>query len=336
MCSIWKNTKPADIDETHLLNAFRSSYLKDVKWITLTGGEPFLHKSLSGVIRTVIRTLPGLQGISIATNGLSGTIPAILDEILADTKSQGVSLNLSLSYDGIGEMHDQIRGVTGASMKVEENLRRILECKPAFSKLSVGISATVTRTNRLRLGDINQHFNSITDVNLRPDYVGFTPSTTSDYYRNRDAGDISLNRQELAEAADYLFDHVGTHPVFTYYYDCLRNYSDKGYRTFPCLGGYKSFYVDHALNLYPCHLLDNSFCLGNLLKSDIQNILNSPETTSILHALKSEKTCRSCLNNCDIRNLVTEETFNFVGFLARHPRTLGNILSNTNKFFATI
>ena len=90
--------------------------------------------------------------------------------------------------------------------------------------------------------------------------------------------------------------------------------------------GYKTLFINSRMDVYPCHLLPEAYCFGNAINDTLEEIFTSPQAVGLLKRLKHESICRYCLNNCDIRNLVTEESFSFLSFLVKSPAMVGNLI----------
>lgn len=104
MCDIWKIKDSPELKPAVFLNLPAS--LRD---INLSGGEPFLHPELLAVVRN-IRQVVSRARLVVSSNGFATElIVKKMKEILAIAPDIGVAI----SIDGIGEMHDEIRGIPG-------------------------------------------------------------------------------------------------------------------------------------------------------------------------------------------------------------------------------
>ena len=101
--------------------------------LLLSGGEPLLHPSLPAILERA--TAKGLK-VTISTNGTR-----ITPDYARMFKQLGVAY-VGISLDGIGEVHDQFRGVKGA---FEGAIRGFRFCEEAGQK--TGLRLTLTRNN---------------------------------------------------------------------------------------------------------------------------------------------------------------------------------------------
>lgn len=109
MCSIWRKGR---FDEMPV--GFLANLPENLHDINLSGGEPFLHSDLPGVVAAA-RSRCRHAKITISTNGFATEliIGAIKKILLIDPE-----ISIALSLDGIGVAHDDVRGISGGFEKV--------------------------------------------------------------------------------------------------------------------------------------------------------------------------------------------------------------------------
>ena len=116
MCNIWKGRGQDALRPEHM-----NKLPRGLKTINISGGEPFLRADLPEFVRCARDRCPGAQ-ITISTNGyLPDRIVQTMDRIVAIDPS----VRLAVSLDGIGEVHDRIRGDKGAFASVRELLDKL-------------------------------------------------------------------------------------------------------------------------------------------------------------------------------------------------------------------
>ena len=89
MCNIWKkdNNTKQEIDIKKISNLFSDPYLKNLKEVVISGGEPFLREDLLKILKIINKY--SNASIGITTNGL------IPDIILSTTRK---ALDMSRIY----------------------------------------------------------------------------------------------------------------------------------------------------------------------------------------------------------------------------------------------
>lgn len=114
MCDIWKNKKSAVISPEEAKNLFSDPLFKDVRGLGINGGEPTLRKDLAQLVESSIVSLPSLKVISLITNGfVPKKVKLRIDELASVCAKHGVSLDVMVSLDGFGSVHDEVRGRLG-------------------------------------------------------------------------------------------------------------------------------------------------------------------------------------------------------------------------------
>jgi len=133
MCDIWRIRETREITagdlESHLVS-FRE--LK-VKWIVFSGGEPLMHSDLGSLCR-MCRT----QGIrfTLLTAGLqlekyAEMIVECMDDVI-------------VSIDGPADIHDRIRGVSGAYRRLHQGIQKLRDLRP---EIPVSGRCTIQKQN---------------------------------------------------------------------------------------------------------------------------------------------------------------------------------------------
>ncbi|MGQ4893516.1 MAG: radical SAM/SPASM domain-containing protein [Candidatus Njordarchaeia archaeon] len=165
-CNIWKIQHKIPINE-ELTTEEWIKIIKGLKdspfWITLSGGEPFLRKDIIDIINAIdIYNGPAI--INIPTNGLVRRTPNIVEEIL-ELISSDTKLIINFSIDGIGKLHDFIRGIPGNWAKVLDAYKKTKALKRKYSNLIVGIHTVISRWNVDQIQEISKYLIE----NLLPD-----------------------------------------------------------------------------------------------------------------------------------------------------------------------
>ncbi len=114
MCLIWKNKKSKEFSPVELRNIFEDDLFSDIEYVGVSGGEPTLRGDFTQLFDVICAKSPKLKGVGIITNGISKEIVKTRLLEAADVcKAAGISFNVMFSLDGIGGVHDEVRGRTG-------------------------------------------------------------------------------------------------------------------------------------------------------------------------------------------------------------------------------
>ncbi len=238
--------KPADrvmADPERLRRGLRVLAAAGVRYIVFTGGEPLLYPHLPDILSEA-RNL-GIQNL-LCTNG------RLLNRAQIDTlKNAGVS-HLIISIDAASEHeHDEHRGFPGLCRSIRDLLPQI-----KGSGITPVASVTISRLfsdfealgNFLaRLGFELATF-SYPLTNLNSSYLSYATHET-----------VTFTAAEMVEIFDRLKGWKTKAPITILnprlgMTELQRQLCGRTLR-FPCLAGYKYFYVDWHLKVYRCHYL---------------------------------------------------------------------------------
>ena len=149
MCDIWPKYRqdpglkkeeltPEEIEEL----VEESRLLQDLELILFSGGEPFLRPDLVRLVTFFAGKYPAAQLVILSNCFSPPLVIGKLGEIL--TCCPDINLMIGTSLDGLGDVHDDIRGVEGAFVKLEETIGEI---KKRYPRLRVETNFTITPAN---------------------------------------------------------------------------------------------------------------------------------------------------------------------------------------------
>ncbi len=111
MCLIWKQKKDHELSPQELESILADPFFSNVRHIGVTGGEPTLRKDLPELFKVICSRKAKVDGASIITN-------AIIEDVVKERVStcakvcreHNVGFGVMVSLDGLGEVHDTVRG----------------------------------------------------------------------------------------------------------------------------------------------------------------------------------------------------------------------------------
>lgn len=296
MCGIW-HTESAPLLQAAAIDALPRT-LRD---LNLSGGEPFLREDLGDLARAARRRLPGAR-IVVSTNGF------LTERVLrtaASWQRDSQRIGIAVSVDGIGPMHDRVRGVPGAFRRVLATLRglRALRYRPR------AVAFTVTHDNARHLWAVHR-----LAVRLGARFSCTLANDSPHYFQIEGQGDHRAEAPVLAGqvarvARSELAAWSPRRWARAYYLALLLETARSGRRPLPCRAGRDFFYADWTGTVYPCNLLP--IPLGRLgagagpysgadpgAAADARGILARPESRARLEPVAS---CRRCWMVCTAR-----------------------------------
>ncbi|WP_101757757.1 polysaccharide pyruvyl transferase family protein [Oceanicoccus sp. KOV_DT_Chl] len=152
MCEIWKQKLDTQISVEQLSDALKNDLFTDVRSVGLNGGEPTLRKDLPELVEVLYKNLPQLKTISLITNALvSKKVIASIDAVGEMAQRYAGNLDVMISLDGVGDVHDLVRGRPGNF----ENAEKVLaHAKHSRAVASYQLACTVIKDNVYGLYDL--------------------------------------------------------------------------------------------------------------------------------------------------------------------------------------
>ena len=264
MCNIWQlptGDQMAPEDYRLLPRTLRD--------VNITGGEPFLRDDLVDIVRVIDEHCRHPRFV-ISTNGFQRRrILHAAPELLKIGRHVGIAVSL----DGIGEMHDEIRGVEGGFEKVVNTLKQLR----TLGFRNVRVAFTAQRKNVSHLG-------AVYDLSRQ---IGFQFTTSvaqnSEFYFSTE-GNKDVEPDELENELDYVMrkELISISPkrwFRAYFYTGVLQYNKEGDRLLACGAGRDSFFLDPEGNIYPCLTLNRQ--MGNLREQSFDEIWAGEATEKI-------------------------------------------------------
>lgn len=146
MCNIPNMDSTNEITPQELEEILKDPIFKKVTSVGINGGEPFLKKDIEKFVEKVL-LLPNIKSLNIITNGFLTSIILEKTRIIYEMcKKKNISFHISFSLDGVGKVHDEIRGVPGAFEKTVKTIDEIYENKHMYCD-SIDVGCTITKQN---------------------------------------------------------------------------------------------------------------------------------------------------------------------------------------------
>jgi len=277
-----------EMDLAQILQRLReSSVIQRVSHIDLTGGEPFLRPNLRDFILGLF-SLPRIELVTITTNGmLTERVLAAVEPILSSIP-RGQTFSMSISLDGVGELHDTIRGVPGAFANVERTIERLKKVRERHPNLVLRSNAVIQPENVHALQALKEFWQKhqiagAYGVIQTPFYTHSSDAAHNDVRRfsRDDIAKIKLAAPK-SKGMDYYLDHNFTRPLH-------------------CFAGYSALFIDPLGAVYPCNFLcgNDAYRVGSIRQDPIDAIWSS---AAISRTRAKVKVCpfKQCWNGCEV------------------------------------
>jgi MoaA/NifB/PqqE/SkfB family radical SAM enzyme len=289
-------------------------------YMTFTGGEPFLRADLDElVIRAYHHCKP--QVITIPTNGmLTERVVEKVTRMCHECPQASIGINLSL--DGIGDEHDDIRGVEGNWKLSMETWQRLKEVQKEHKNLVLTVHTVISRFNVHRFKEIQEGLKSldpdsyITEVaeeRVELDTVGWGITPLPDDYD--EIADF-LSQQAKASPATGIARF--TQAFRAQYYQLAKRVLRERDQVIPCYAGWASAHIAPNGDLWSCCIRAES--VGNVRETnyDITPIWQGRAMEELRGSIQ-RKECACPMANANYANMLL------------HPPTVAKVLADVMK-----
>jgi len=150
-CFYAKETHPGeDLSFEEIRRLSETAPRFDKLW--LSGGEPLLRDDLVDIV-TLFYSNNGIRTVNFPTNGLlADRMETAVKKLSENCPKLAIHLNFSL--DGLGEGHDNIRGVKGGFAKTIETIKRAQQSFSENPNIHLNVASVVTAENIHELYDL--------------------------------------------------------------------------------------------------------------------------------------------------------------------------------------
>lgn len=275
MCNIWQNPTQRDKEITPR----EMEMLPNVKFINITGGEPFVREDLDEIIEVAFRKSPR---VVISTSGW------FEDRVIALAKKFS-NIGIRISIEGLSMKNDELRGREGG---FDKGLRILLRLKSMGMK-DIGFGITVSNHNSADMLSLYQ-------LSKAMGMEFATAAFHNSYYFHKEDNFIT-NKDEVCSNFETLmrWQLAEVHPKswFRAYFNMgLINYIHGNPRLLPCEAGMLNFFVDPYGEVYPCNGMEEKYWLESM--GNIREVKTFDEIWYSERAQRVREKVRHCPKNC--------------------------------------
>lgn len=155
-CNIWKFSNKNTLNVYQWREGIkRLSLNRNIIWVTLTGGNQFLRADFIEIYYYCVRYMRPL----FITIPISATLPEKIEkdiyEVCNLNARYGCKTFLNISLDGIGSIHDDIRGKEGAFRNMVKTIDLLMRINKKYNKyISLGFFTVISKYNATYFKDI--------------------------------------------------------------------------------------------------------------------------------------------------------------------------------------
>ena len=269
MCDTWKHpSKKEEEIEPRDLETF-----PEVVRLNITGGEPFLRDDLSDILDVVKKKA---KRAVISSNGF-------LTKRTLEVMEKHRDVGVRISFDGIGETHDKVRGVPKAHVRARKTLKGLKE----LGIKDLGIAVTISDQNAK---DLVPLFKLACEEGVEL----ATATLHNAYYFHKMDNQILDKRQVETEVWKLIREYLkSSHPknwFRAYFTKGILDHMNSKPRELKCTMATDSFFIDPFGYVRPCNVMNHPF--GNIREKPFPAIWGSPA------AEEARRRVNCCEENC--------------------------------------
>jgi MoaA/NifB/PqqE/SkfB family radical SAM enzyme len=266
-----------------------------VRWLNLSGGEPFLRDDVPEVVEAALAALPRLAVVTVPTTGQRTEDILRAAERIASTRLK--RFYVTVSIEGPPELHDELRGRPGAfdrAVATWQGLRALAGVRPYFGvtlsdrnvdRVEHIRAALAERVPALTWSDL--HFNVYTESSHYYDNLGAPAGLARPRALPRALDEARRERERSLDPGDRLE---------AAYLRLLPRFLRTGRSPVPCRSLQVSLFVAANGDVYPCTVYSRR--LGNLRETPLPDILRGEEARAARAVIRRDA-CPGCWSPCE-------------------------------------
>lgn len=294
MCDTWNTQAAHELTPSEVGRVL--AQMPRLRWLDVTGGEPFLRRDIGALFAAVLEATPKLSVLHFQTNGwFLDRIRDVADMIT--TRRPEIDLIITVSIDGPQETHDAVRGREGSfarALATFEALRQRDDCATyigttitPFNADQVEALGQLLRQRVAGFRDAEWHWNWL-QISSHFFGKGNAALATLPQVPTRDLLRHHLRRRGLPRNLVELMELV-----FLTNLEFYRRGEPSGV---VCQALRSAAFISPEGGLYPCHVYDRP--VGNVLEQPIEELWRS---AAVLRARKDieQLACGGCFTPCE-------------------------------------
>jgi len=296
-----------------------------IYFFNVSGGEPFLRKDLPRVIQLACKYLrPGI--IHIPTNAIaSEAIRDLTRECLeaVNVYDPKTPFTVKPSIDGVGEIHDIIRGVKGNFKRLEKTIGYLKELERVYPNFHLELGTVISRFNVNYLPEIEDYVHSVGVQSYRNEIA----ENRTEFFNLEDdiAPDADTYERLIRGFSSKILDNISRKRSLTRlteafrltYYDLAVKILRDKRQVIPCYAGISNIHINYDGEVWPCCVLGYSMPMGSLREKayDFNKIWHSDQANQVRKYIRD--------GNCACP-LANQAYFNILCSITYITKVLGN------------
>lgn len=280
--------------------------MNPVYFFNMSGGEPFMRSDLPEIVDLACRYLKP-RVIHTPTNAiLSEKIIENTEKIIQIVRKYDASVPFTVkpSIDGVGELHDEIRGVRGNFKCLLKTIDGLKKLEGKYDNFHLELGTVISNFNIDHLEEIEDFVHSLGVESYRNEVA----ECRTEFFNLQDeiTPPAEVYQRLIKDFARKVEENIGkkkklartTEAMRVVYYDIAGKILEEKRQVIPCYAGVSNVHINYDGGVWPCCVLGYEKEMGNLrdYNYDFQKLWHSEEAQTVRKYIR-EKNCACPLAN---------------------------------------
>ncbi len=280
--------------------------MKPIYFFNMSGGEPFLRKDLPEIVDLACKYLKPRVVHSPTNAILSDRIIENTEKIIQIVRGYDptISVTIKPSIDGVGEKHDEIRGVKGNFEKLLKTIDGLKALEEKYDNFHLELGTVISNFNIDDLDEIEDFVHSLGVESYRNEVA----ECRTEFFNLDDpiTPPADVYQRLIKDFARKVEENIGkkkrlartTEAMRVVYYDLAGRILEEKRQVIPCYAGVSNVHINYDGGVWPCCVLGYDKQMGNLREYDydFQKLWHSEKAEEVRKYIK-EKNCACPLAN---------------------------------------
>ena len=280
--------------------------MKPVYFFNLSGGEPFMRNDLPEIVGLACKYLKP-RVIHTPTNAiLSDKIVRETERIIRIIREYDPSVPFTVkpSIDGIGEKHDEIRGVKGNFQCLLKTIEGLKKLEEKYDNFHLELGTVISNFNIDDLDEIEDFVHSLGVESYRNEVA----ECRTEFFNLKDpiTPPADVYQRLIRDFSRKVEENIGkkkrlartTEAMRVVYYDLAGKILKENRQVIPCYAGISNVHINYDGGVWPCCVLGYDHEMGNLrdFHYDFQKLWHSAKADEVRNYIRG-KNCACPLAN---------------------------------------
>lgn len=280
--------------------------MNPVYFFNMSGGEPFMRDDLPEIVALACKYLKP-RVIHTPTNAI------LSDKIIENTEriinivhkyDSRVPVTVKPSIDGVGDLHDEIRGVKGNFKCLLKTIQGLKVLEDKYDNFHLELGTVISNFNIEHLEEIEDYVHSLGVESYRNEVA----ECRTEFFNLEDniTPPAEVYQKLIKEFARKVEENIGkkkklaktTEAMRVVYYDLAGKILKEKRQVIPCYAGVSNVHINYDGGVWPCCVLGYEKQMGNLrdYHYNFQELWHSEEAEAVRKYIKG-KNCACPLAN---------------------------------------